>query len=444
LSEHPSAEDLLDLVRGRLAPQRGGEILRHLYAGCEICLAVAPAGLVAGFGAPPDLTVKEEDATEEAIDRAFAVAHREDRDLRRHQKQEERMVKILVAGGVKGPEKLPRSMKQVDKISALLAASWSVRFEDVGMMVFFAQFAVSCAEQLDARRYGREKVLDLQSRALAELGNAYRASDQFDKAGVALTRSRQLFELGSRSDLLEIRLLEVEASLDAYSRRSGSACLRLEKVLRYYQRNGMDHLAGRTLLLLGRYIGFAGDSEEALHLIDKSLALLDADRDSGLVHVAKQNRVEFLVWCKRYRDAEIQLFQLRAMPCSSEGRLTEIRLRWLTGRIEAGQDRFARAEKTFRDVYESWIEVGSGYNSGLASLDLTAVLLAQRKADEATEIVTSAYKIFAALNIQHEGIMTVLMLRTACELKKATRDLVERVAQYMMKLEHDPYLEWKE
>jgi tetratricopeptide (TPR) repeat protein len=424
------------LLRGRLAPQRGSEILRHLHAGCEICLAAAPAGLAASFGVQRQPTAEEEAATEAAIGRAFAVALREDRSLRRRQDQRERAVKFLIASGVEGPERLPKSMKQIDRIEALLAASWAIRFEDLGMMVFFARLAVTCAEQLDARKYGSKEVFDLQCRALAELGNAYRASDQFDKAGAALARSRQLFELGTQSELLEIRLLELEASFDAYNRRFEDACLRMKKVLRYYRRKGLDHLAGRTLLQLGRFTGFATDPEKALSLIDESLALLDMEQDPRLIYIAKQNRIEFLTWCKKYRDAELELFHLRAMSSSSGGELSELRLRWLTGRIDAGQDRFARAENILREVHDSWIELGSGYNAGLVSLDLTAVLLAQGKTVEATKIVTSAYKLFAALKIQREGLMTVLLLRIACEMREATRDLADHVTKYMMKLEH--------
>ncbi len=439
MTDHPNADELLALVRGGLAPQRSGEILHHLHAGCEICLAAAPAGLAAGFGIWREPTAREEAATEAAIDRAFAVALREDRKLRRRQDQQERGGQdFLWRAEQKVPEQLPRSMKQVDKIEALLAASWAIRFHDLGMMVFFARLALTCAEQLDARKYGSKEVLDLQCRALAELGNAYRASDQFDKAKAALARSRQLFGLGTCSDPLELRLLEVEASVDAYSRRFGDACLRLKKVLQYYRRNGLDHLTGRTLLQLGRYTGFANDPERALHLINESLDLLDMEKDPGLVHIAKENKIEFLVWCKRYRDAELQLFQLRAI-LPPVGQITELRLRWLTGRIDAGQDRFPRAESIFREVREKWIELGSGYNTGLISLDLAAVLLAQGKAREATEIVASAYKIFAALKIQQEGVMTVLMLRMACEMRKATRDLAEKVTRYLMRIEHDPH-----
>jgi tetratricopeptide (TPR) repeat protein len=315
LTEHPSAEELLDLVRGRIAPQRGGEVLRHLYEGCEKCLAAAPVGLAAGLGVERDLTAKEEAATESAIDRAFAAALREDRKLSRRQGQLEKTVKNVVAGGFGGPERLPRWMKPVDKIETLLGSSWSVRFENVALMVYFAQLAVSCAEQLETPRHGGKEVFDIRCRALAELGNAYRASDQFDKAGEAFARSRQLFELGTCPDSLEIRLLELEASFDAYSRNFGNACLRLKKVFSFYRRNGQDHFAGRTLLQLGRYTGFAGDFEKALRLIDESLSLLDVNKDAGLVYVAKQNQIEFLVWCKRYRDAEIELFIYE--PCNA-------------------------------------------------------------------------------------------------------------------------------
>jgi hypothetical protein len=210
-------------------------------------------------------------------------------------------------------------------------------------------------------------------------------------------------------------------------------------VLSFYQRNGQDYFAGRTLLQLGRYTGFAGDPEQGLRLIDESLLLID--KDAGLVYVAKQNQIEFLIWCGRYRDAKIQLFHLRALQHATGGRINELRQRWLTGRVEAGQDRLARAETTLREVYEGWTELGSGYELALVSLDLAAVLLAQRKTIEATRLVTTAYKTFLALEIQREALMVLLMLKTACEMNEATREDVEKLVRYLRHLENDPNAE---
>jgi tetratricopeptide (TPR) repeat protein len=441
LTDHPSADELLALVRGRLAPQRGSKILRHLYGGCEICLAAAPAGLAVGLGAPRGLTAKEEAATEAAIDRAFVVALNEDRKLRRRQDQRKRAVKILLKDGVKGPEKLSRSMKQVDKIEALLEASWSLRHEDIRMMIFFARLAVECAEQLDARKYGSKEVFDLQCRAQAELGNAYRASDQLANADVALEHARRLFELGSRDEGLENHLLNLEASLDGDCRRFGAACLKLDKIAQNYRRKGDNHLLGRALIRRAVYVANSGNPDEALRLLQESLSLIDMDRDPSVAYAAMHNQITCLVECRRFDEAERRLFLLRPLQPHSGGRINQLRFRWEEGRIDAGLERTERAEGILREVAESFSEINRAYDSALASLDLSAVLLEQRKAREATKVVTAAYTIFSGLRIEREGLMAVLMLRTACEMRVATRRLAEKIASYLRRLENDPHAE---
>ena len=383
MTDHPSADELLALVRGRLAPQRGSEILRHLYGGCETCLAAAPAGLVVGLGVQREPTAREEAATEAAIDRAFAVALREDRNHRRRQDQRKKAVKILLEAGMKGPEKLSKSMKQVDKIAALLEASWSLRHEDIRMMIFFARLAVECAEQLDARKYGGKEVFDFQCRAQAELGNAYRASDQLANAEVALGHARRLFELGSRNEELENHLLNLEASLDGDCRRFRAACLKLDKIAQNYRRNGDDHLLGRALIRRAAYVANSGNPDEALRLLQESLSLIDMERDPSAAYAAMHNQITCLVECRRFDEAEKRLFLLRPLQHHSGGRINQLRFRWEEGRIDAGLERTERAEGILREVAESFSEINRAYDSALASLDLAAVLLAQKKAREA-------------------------------------------------------------
>lgn len=441
MTDHPSADELLALVRGRLAPQRGGEILRHLYGGCETCLAAAPAGLVFGLGIQREPTAREEAATEAAIDRAFAIALREDRRHRRQQDQRKKAVKILLEAGVKGPEKLSKSMKQGDKIEALLEASWSLRHEDIRMMIFFARLALECAEQLDARKYGGKEVLDFQCRAQAELGNAYRASDQLANAEAALGHARRLFELGSRNQELENHLLNLEASLDGDCRRFRAACLKLDKIAQNYRRNGDSHSVGRALIRRAVYVANSGNPDEALHILQESLSLIDKDRDPSVAYAARHNQITFLVECRRFDEAEKRLFLLRPLQRYSGGRINRLRFRWEEGRIDAGLERTERAEGILREVAEGFSEINRAYDSALASLDLAAVLLAQRNAREATEVVTAAYSTFSGLRIEREGLVAVLMLRTACEMRVATRGLTEKIASYLRRLENDPHAE---
>jgi len=120
------------------------------------------------------------------------------------------------------------------------------------------------------------------------------------------------------------------------------------------------------------------------------------------------------------------------------GRINQLRFRWEEGRIDAGLERCDRAETTFREVRGGFLEVNRAYDSALASLDLSAVLLAQRKTGEAKEVVAAAYKMFIALKIEREALIAVLGLKTACEMRVASRELAEKVASYVRRLENDP------
>jgi hypothetical protein len=116
-------------------------------------------------------------------------------------------------------------------------------------------------------------------------------------------------------------------------------------------------LAGGILARQGAYEGNAGNIEEALKILQKSLTLLN-------------------------------------------------------GSQEPSHQRLARAERGLQEVSKGFSSCNRAYDSALASLDLSAVLLAQHKA--------------------------VLALKTACEVQVATRELAEKVASYVRRLENDP------
>jgi tetratricopeptide (TPR) repeat protein len=441
LSDHPSRKELSALVRGTLTPARERAILRHLLQPCTACLTAAPyrVRVLLGFeGGRAKPTPEPEADFDAAIDRASRKAKSHDRYLRGQEAQAEKAARILLRGGVEAAEKLPLRMGNLARFKALLAASWSLRHEDPAQMVRWAFLGVKCAERLDARRFGIERVCDFQSRAQAELGNAYRVTDQFDIAQVALDRARQLFELGTRSEALEVHLLELEASLDADCRRFKAACLKLEKVFRFHIRNRDNHLAGRALLTQGLYTSNAGHPQKALRLLKESLALIDAERDPGLAYAGMHNQVTCLVDCDQFREAEKQLFLLRPLQQYTGGLINQIRLRWEEARIDAGLERFERAEKDFSEIREGFSAVNRAYDSALASLDLAAVLLAQRKSDEAGKIVQEATRIFVALRIEREALASVIVLRTSFEVGAATRAMVEEVAKFLRKAENDP------
>jgi len=417
--------------------RRGNTLFRRLFAALGRC----------GSSPSPPIepaTEPREPSYDAAIDRACEAALRHEMHLRGQRSQiGELLRRFEQEDELEVLDKLPSATSMYARFRALLERSWALRFQDPARMVHLAVFAAGCARRLDARTYGIKHVLDFQCEAEAALGNAYRVAQNLDSAEAALIRARELFELGSCDLSLEIHLLEREASLDADRRRFKLATARLRKLYRCQRQLGDKHLAGRTLVKLGIYTTYAGNPEKALAILRRSLELIDDARDPTLTYAALHNQVLILCDCGRVREAERQLFQLRPLLRHAGGRINRLHFRWAEGRIDAGLERLERAEKTLGEVRDGMTAVSRAYDAALASLDLAAVLMGERKTREAREVVFAAYKTFVALRIDREAFASLLILRQAFELHLGTRAMVQEVAAFLRRLEMDPTLRFE-
>lgn len=438
--DHPSGTELEALSRGKLSPARARAVWRHLLAGCDSCLAAVPPPLsvVLGTGQPAASTPEIDAAYDTAFTRAFAVARRHGRHLLQQRAKARKALAALEEGGLEAVEEVARKTRGLALYEALLARSWALRHEEPAAMIQYARLATTVADSLSVRRYGRRRVADFQSRAWAELGNALRVADKLDQAESAFTRAVELFHLGTNDGFLGTRLLELQASLAADCRRFPLACRALTLVYRFYRRQGDSHLAGRALISKGLYTGYAGDQEEAMRLLRQGFALIDPERDPVLSFAALHNQIWFLVDGGQIREARKLLFLNRRYCEAAGGRINQMKQLWLQGRIEAGQGELGRAEMTLREVTRGFVDVGRFYHAAISSLDLAAVLLSQRRAAEAQDLVVEAAGVFAALKIDREAMGAVLLLRQSIEMRAASAGFVQEVSAFLRRAENDP------
>ena len=433
MSDHPSREELQAFLQDSLADARRREVVRHLLRPCARCRAEIES-LARRRGVVPEsaaLTREEDAAYDAAIQRAF-------RKARAHHREVRRAVTVLSQGGLEAAQKPPLKTSPRARYEALLAHSWTLRYEDTGAMMQHAHLALKCAEGLEASHHGAARVLDYQARAWAELGNAYRLQDQLDLAERALDRARELFELGTRDEELEIRLLELEATLAASRRRFREAIFLLQKAYEFHRQKGNRDGAARAVIKSGLYTGYAGELEEAIRLLKEGLALVHGDGEPSLVYAAVHNQLHFLIDLGRFLEARRFRLENSRLLALGEGRMNRARLRGLEGKLDAGLGNLARAEVVFREVQAEFEELGRPYVASIVALDLSAVLLAQRRTKEAREVALEAYKVFRALRIGREAMAALLALRTAFEMDRATVAMVQDVAAFLRRLEHDP------
>ncbi|HEX3552480.1 MAG TPA: hypothetical protein VIA62_04540 [Thermoanaerobaculia bacterium] len=442
MTDHPSSDELSAFCRGQLSPARARAVARHLVLGaCQQCLASVPARIHLRFGSPSppvELTQEEDAAYDAAMERALQTAVVHARELDRRETRTRKAAATVVSDGLEALTRLPRRMGNLDRIKAFLDRSWSVRHENPALMAQLAQLAVHQARQLDVRRYGIHQVFDLQGRAWAELGNAYRVMDQLDLAAVTLGKAREFVEQGTGDEALLARLREVEASLAADRRQFGNASNLLLEVQAFHQRNGDEHLVGRILILRGLYSGYAGEPERAIDLLREGLSLVDQERDPSVVYSAVHNQFLFLIDCGLYQEARRFRFENSQILKNNGGRLNQARFRWLEGRMDLGMRNYERAEMTLREVKHEMEEVGRSYVAAVASLDLAVALLAQSRPAEAEQVTLAASEVFRRLRIHREGLMALTVLRAAFKMGQATVELLRNVAAFFRRLENDP------
>ncbi|HEY3566524.1 MAG TPA: hypothetical protein VGP73_01225 [Thermoanaerobaculia bacterium] len=434
MNDHPTPEELEGLAWNRVPPGRIREILLHVLNGCSSCkAAMAPHfGALFGLAEPPEraLSSQEEEKYDAAVGRAFSSVLARARQLREARRQE-----VSTDATFEALPPVPEPLQGVPLFESLLQQSWALRHESPAEMVRLAERARGLAESMRLSDLSPQALADLQCRAWIELGNAYRVADDLPAAERALGQATEKYLAGTQDELLAARLFSVQASLLTDARRFNLAETALDLVIGIHQRRNDPHETGRALLKKGTVVGYQGRTEEALQLITQGLAGLDEDRDPRLVHMALHNQALFLLDLGQLREARIALWQARARGLDPGGRVNELKVRWLEGRVNLALGELERAEAAFREVKLGFADSRLVYKAALTGLELGAVLLRREKAGAAAEEILAAADIFMSLGIGREASASVLLLRRAAEQRIVDAALIDYVAGVLRRTE---------
>lgn len=429
MTDHPTSEELDDFARGSLDRKHAAAVLRHLLRGCRTCRPE--------LREPLRLALPSIEDYDAAIERAFATA----RAVHRKQESDRRGVQRIVERLEREGEESLGSLSPADVgpilIEALLQRSWALRHENPARMRDLAHLAQMAASRLSFAKYGQEPVADLQCRAWAEYANACRVSECHEEAEAAFHQAYLHQYRGSGDPLLTARLMDLHSSLFRARRKFVMARELLLRVHEIYTKFGQQHHAGRAIIKMGLYTGYAGEPEKALGLLRRGLKMVDESYDPEIVFFAVHNQIWFTVECGRFEEAQKLVFLNRGR-YEGVASLNRIKLRWTEARIDAGLGRHERAVDVFSEVRDRFAEAGQEFPSALVSLDMALSLLRQGKEDEAREVVLEAAGTFRSLEIEREMLLAVLFLQQTFSLGLARITVLEDVIGFLRKAEHDP------
>lgn len=439
---HPTPRELEGILLGFVSARQARAVILHLLHGCEECnfalLPYLPQRFLTGGRSEAPLPFPPE-AYDAPIDRAFAgVLRPRVPPAGLLEASQGETLSLLHSGGLEGLADAPATLAGLPLFEALLERSWGLRHDDPPQMVQLARAAALFADGLNDRQAGPRKAADLRCRAWTELANACRVADDLDAAENAIGHATEQFLQGTQDELLLARFFDVFASQQAARRAFDWACGTLDLALLIYRKHADTHLAGRVLILQGIFAGYAGKPEKAILSFEQGLSMVDEARDPGLVLSALQSQAWCLVDCGRPEKAQRVLWELRRRGLVANGRLDELKLRWLEGHINAGLKKFGLAERDLRHVKEGFEAAGLGYKAALAGLELGAVWLQQGCLQQAQDIVLECADVFLALRIRRELLASILVIRTAAETRYLDLTLLQRVIGLLHQEDRNP------
>lgn len=410
-------------------------LVRHLISGCPECASRV-------FHS----TSEEEDATYDAcIDRARRAVQGEE-DLWRRER--EKRDQYLALARSKGWDRLTQEERQSlpggwAGVEVLLTVCFEARYRDPRQMLRLARQAKSAAARLDPALYGERRLADLKARALAELGNALRVSERFDRVRDLLKKARLLLaEQGTGDLLIRARIDDIEGSFWKDQRFLRDADDLLASACRKYLRAGERHLAGRTLVKKGLNRVIDGQPQEAVTVLRQAVSLLDADRDPQLIETAQHNLLFALADAGQYREASELLLRSGLRQKFADDPLNLLRLRWVEAKILAGHGRLAEAEKALSDVRASFRIRRLELVAAIAGLDLAKVLFQQGKLAPLYGLVRELRVTAEAHQLQSSVSRAFGTLEVMCQVQAVTLPMVEAVQRFLQRLQHNPRFLW--
>jgi tetratricopeptide (TPR) repeat protein len=301
-----------------------------------------------------------------------------------------------------------------------------------------ARLALFVAERVPGHEAWRSRV---QGYAWAHVANARRVRGDLSGAGQAFTRARNLWQAGAASPLGfldEVQVLSLEASLRIEQLRLQEALALLDQALDSYP---VGEMKDRLLLNKAAALEFLGQYEAAI------TTLLQMNRDlvdPRLKWLRRFTWMANLCHLDRYHEAGDMLPELQRLTARLGNGLDKVRVRWLEGRIAAGQGKRREAIETLSWVRQEFSSQGIAYDTAQANLELSVLYLEEGRTDAVKRLARQMVPIFQAQGVHREALAALKLFQDAAEREALTVDLARRLAAHFQRVRYNPGLRFEE
>ncbi|HEX2253020.1 MAG TPA: tetratricopeptide repeat protein [Thermoanaerobaculia bacterium] len=322
-------------------------------------------------------------------------------------------------------------------VEVLLEASQARIFSQPQEALRFARLAFHVALRSDVTLLGHDPAHELMLRALAAEANALRVLGDLPRADSAIAAALQ--KLDSVTDLeSRAEIASLAASLRRDQRRFAEALLLIDRSITLYAALSQHHQLARCLILKANILSEAGRLAEAIRIDQQALDRLDPAAEPRLYLCVQHNLTWHLEMCRAYADARQRHDANRHLYAAFKDRWTQLRRRWLEGKIAHGLGEWEEAERALVEVRDGFIRRNHAYDAALASLDLALLYADLGRTAEMQQLARQMMPIFRAQEVHREALAALLVFWEAASREAVTRGMVESLTSYLRKARRDP------
>lgn len=374
-----------------------------------------------------------------AFSRALRQTRRHSLRAQKDRERQQRAIKALRQPHEAGDPKILRPFRAWESVEAYLHLSSEARFKDLKVMLEYVERACDIACEADPAAYPPGMIIDLRTRATAELVNAYRVNEEYTMAEVALEEAKNWLAQSSGDPMLLPRLLDVEASLRIERRQFPEARELLDRAFGLYWEIGEYHLAGRTLVKRAQAAWASGDPRRAVVLLEEGISLLDPKRDVRLARVGAYTLIVCMTDSGEHRKAAELLLRSGLAQAFADEPLNALRLRWVESKIQAGLGHLQRAEAILAEVRAGFTARGLAFDAALAGLDLAALALRLEKPGRVYELAQEILGTIKELGLPVvEAQKALALVQLTAQKGLVTARIIQEAREFLVVLRSDP------
>ncbi|MEM7479528.1 MAG: hypothetical protein AAF481_00020 [Acidobacteriota bacterium] len=416
--DHPT-EAIDQMIAGDSTGEQRRLAVRHLLRGCPQCASRTANALRVASQEPPteqdldslfDRLVKGSSGMVERVEQEVRAAHRLLDDL--DSLPAGRRTMVIRSS----PRYHNRAVYQL-----LLERSVEMRRQDAATTLQLAELALIVAYELDDLDFA-----DLKARALLEVANAHRISNDMRSAEKAFGLASQLIELEVADPRLGAQFAYLLASLRSQQQRKQEALELLAEAERLFRRLGDQPAAAQCLFK--RSIICSDEVEVSLAAAWEGLRLLGPEAAFEDLLPGIHNLIDSVVQSGNCEAAQRMI--RTALPVYRVGgrELDLFRLEWNEARIERQLGNLEASEQLFLSLQERFADRDLPHDVALVSLDLAEIYAHQGRTSDLQELAAEMAIVFQSLDVVPETLASLAMLQQAVARDAQTLSRIRQLA----------------